>query len=147
MSFLADRYQQLSDDLAQYDLFKDFVISDYDVFKSLIFAKITLHDDEYSLYQKLFHLMYKELVKPDLYVYLYQNTERLLENIKKRGREYEQNIEADYLANINRSYLSFIKSQPGLKVKIIDISELDFVKNREDYLSLLQEIAGSSSKG
>ncbi|WP_029037918.1 2-amino-4-hydroxy-6-hydroxymethyldihydropteridine diphosphokinase [Salinimicrobium xinjiangense] len=143
MSFLADRYQQLSDDLAQYDLFKDFVISDYDVFKSLIFAKITLHDDEYSLYQKLFHLMYKELVKPDLYVYMYQNTERLLENIKKRGRDYEQNIQADYLANINRSYLSFIKSQPGLNVKIIDISELDFVNNREDYLQLLREIVGS----
>ncbi|MGB7785145.1 MAG: 2-amino-4-hydroxy-6-hydroxymethyldihydropteridine diphosphokinase [Salinimicrobium sp.] len=140
MSFLADRYQQLSDDLAQYDLFKDFVISDYDVFKSLIFAKITLHEDEYLLYQKLFHLMYKELVKPDLYVYLYQNTERLLENIKKRGRDYEQNIQQDYLANINKSYLSFIKSQPGLNVKIIDISELDFVNNREDYLQLLEEI-------
>ncbi|MGB7841632.1 MAG: 2-amino-4-hydroxy-6-hydroxymethyldihydropteridine diphosphokinase [Salinimicrobium sp.] len=140
MSFLADRYQQLSDDLAQYDLFKDFVISDYDVFKSLIFAKITLHEDEYALYQKLFHLMYKELVKPDLYVYLYQNTERLLENIKKRGREYEQNIQQDYLANINKSYLSFIKSQPGLNVKIIDISEMDFVSNREDYLQLLEEI-------
>ncbi|MFD0976575.1 2-amino-4-hydroxy-6-hydroxymethyldihydropteridine diphosphokinase [Salinimicrobium gaetbulicola] len=141
MSFLADRYQQLSDDLAQYDLFKDFVISDYDVFKSLIFAKITLHEDEYQLYQKLFHLMYKELVKPDLYVYLYQNTERLLENIRKRGRDYEQNIQHDYLANINKSYLSFIKSQPGLNVKIIDISELDFVSNREDYLKLLQEIS------
>ena len=140
MSFLADRYQQLSDDLAQYDLFKDFVISDYDVFKSLIFAKITLHEDEYLLYQKLFHLMYKELVKPDLYVYLYQNTERLLENIRKRGRDYEQNIQQDYLANINKSYLSFIKSQPGLNVKIIDISELDFVNNREDYLQLLEEI-------
>lgn len=140
MSFLADRYQQLIDDLAQYDLFKDFVISDYDVFKSLIFAKITLHEDEYLLYQKLFHLMYKELVKPDLYVYLYQNTDRLLENIKKRGRDYEQNIQQDYLANINKSYLSFIKSQPGLNVKIIDISELDFVSNREDYLRLLEEI-------
>ncbi|GAB2765479.1 2-amino-4-hydroxy-6-hydroxymethyldihydropteridine diphosphokinase [Salinimicrobium soli] len=141
MSFLADRYQQLADDLAQYDLFKDFVISDYDVFKSLIFAKITLQEDEYNLYQKLFNLMYKELVKPDLYVYLYQNTERLLENIKKRGREYEQNIQQDYLANINRSYLSFIKSKPGLNVKIIDISELDFVNNREDYLQLLKEIS------
>ena len=141
MSFLADRYQQLIDDLAQYDLFKDFVISDYDVFKSLIFAKITLHEDEYLLYQKLFHLMYKELVKPDLYVYLYQNTDRLLENIKKRGRDYEQNIQQDYLANINKSYLSFIKSQPGLNVKIIDISELDFVNNREDYLRLLEEIS------
>lgn len=141
MSFLADRYQQLIDDLAQYDLFKDFVISDYDVFKSLIFAKITLQEDEYLLYQKLFHLMYKELVKPDLYVYLYQNTDRLLENIKKRGRDYEQNIQQDYLANINKSYLTFIKSQPGLNVKIIDISELDFVSNREDYLQLLEQIS------
>ena len=139
MSFLADRYQQLSDDIAQYDLFTDFVISDYDVFKSLIFAKITLQEDEYSLYHKLFSIMYKELVKPDLYIYLYQNTERLLENIKKRGRDYEQNIQQEYLANINQSYLSFIKSQPSLNVKIIDISELDFVNDRGDYLKLLRE--------
>ncbi|MGY5850072.1 2-amino-4-hydroxy-6-hydroxymethyldihydropteridine diphosphokinase [Salegentibacter sp. F14] len=140
MSFLADRYQQLADDLAQYDLFKDFVISDYDVFKSLIFAKITLPEDEYSLYHKLFHLMYKELVKPDLYIYLYQNTDRLLENIKTRGRDYEQNIQADYLVEINKSYLSFIKSQTKLKVQIIDISEKDFVNNRKDYLDLLSKI-------
>ncbi|WP_373057174.1 2-amino-4-hydroxy-6-hydroxymethyldihydropteridine diphosphokinase [Zunongwangia sp. H14] len=140
MSFLADRYQQLSDDLAQYDLFKDFVISDYDVFKSLIFAKITLQEDEYLLYHKLFHLMYKELVKPELYIYLYQNTARLLENIKKRGRDYEQNIQAEYLMEINQSYLSFIKSQTGMKVQIIDISDKDFVNNRKDYLVLLKEI-------
>ncbi len=140
MSFLADRYQQLSDDLAQYDLFSDFIISDYDVFKSLIFAKITLQEDEYALYHKLFHLMYKELVKPDLYIYLYQNTDRLLENIKNRGREYEQNIQADYLMQINQSYLSFIKAQTKLKVQVIDISEKDFVNNRKDYLSLLEEI-------
>ncbi len=140
MSFLADRYQQLSDDLAQYDLFKEFVISDYDVFKSLIFARITLHEDEYALYHKLFHLMYKELVKPELYIYLYQNTERLLENIKKRGRDYEQNIQPDYLVEINKSYLNFIKSQTNMKVKIIDISGLDFVANRGDYLKLLGEI-------
>jgi len=140
MSFLADRYQQLSDDLAQYDLFKDFVISDYDVFKSLIFAKITLHEDEYSLYHKLFHLMYKELVKPKLYIYLYQNTDRLLENIKKRGRDYEQNIQPEYLIDINNSYLNFIKSQSNMKVQIIDISGLDFVSSRKDYLWLLSEI-------
>jgi deoxyadenosine/deoxycytidine kinase len=140
MSFLADRYQQLSDDLAQYDLFKDFVISDYDVFKSLIFAKITLHEDEYSLYHKLFHLMYKELVKPELYIYLYQNTDRLLENIKKRGRDYEQNIQPEYLIDINNSYLNFIKSQSNMKVQIIDISGLDFVSSRKDYLWLLSEI-------
>ena len=146
MSFLADRYQQLSDDLAQYDLFKDFVISDYDVFKSLIFAKVTLQEEEYKLYHKLFTLMYKELVKPDLYVYLYQNTERLLENIKKRGREYEQNIQPEYLAEINKSYLSFIKPQPALNVKILDISELDFVKDRRDYLKLLRQVLEGPNK-
>ncbi|MCP9198603.1 2-amino-4-hydroxy-6-hydroxymethyldihydropteridine diphosphokinase [Gramella sp. GC03-9] len=140
MSFLADRYQQLADDLAQYDLFKEFVISDYDVFKSLIFARITLHEDEYALYHKLFHLMYKELVKPELYIYLYQNTERLLENIRKRGRDYEQNIQPEYLVEINRSYLNFIKSQSNMKVKVIDISGLDFVDRRGDYLKLLDEI-------
>ena len=140
MSFLADRYQQLSDDLAQYDLFTDFVVSDYDVFKSLIFAKITLQEDEYALYDKLFRIMYKELIKPDLYIYLYQNTERLLENIKSRGRDYEQNIQPEYLMEINKSYLAFIKSQANIKVKIIDISELDFVNNRKDYLHILEKI-------
>lgn len=146
MSFLADRYQQLADDLAQYDLFKDFVISDYDVFKSLIFAKITLHEDEYLLYHKLFHLMYKELVKPELYIYLYQNTERLLENIRNRGRDYEQNIQPEYLVEINKSYLSFIKSQTNMKVQVIDISGLDFVNNRRDYLALLEQIDAAAAK-
>ncbi|TGV02412.1 2-amino-4-hydroxy-6-hydroxymethyldihydropteridine diphosphokinase [Flavivirga rizhaonensis] len=137
MSFLADRYQQISDDLSQLDLFKDFIVSDYDVFKSLIFSKITLQEDEFKLYRKLFYLMYKEIAKPDLYVYLYQNTERLQENIKKRGRDYEQNIENDYLEKINAGYLEFLKSQPDFNVKIIDISDKDFVENRLDYLWLL----------
>ena len=74
MSFLADRYQQISDDLAQFDLFKDFIVADYHIFKSLIFSKVTLTDDEYRLYRKLFEIIYREMPKPDLYIYLYQNT-------------------------------------------------------------------------
>ncbi|MBF4508515.1 2-amino-4-hydroxy-6-hydroxymethyldihydropteridine diphosphokinase [Flavobacterium sp. JLP] len=140
MSFLADRYQQLSDDLAQFDLFKDFVVADYHIFKSLIFAKITLAEDEYRLYRNLFDIIYKEMPKPDLYVYLYQNSGRLLQNIKKRGRSYEQNIEADYLDKINNGYLDYIKSQTDLNVLIIDVSEKDFVKKHEDYLFILNEI-------
>ena len=89
MSFLADRYQQISDDLAQFDLFKDFVVADYHIFKSLIFAKVTLAEDEFRLYKTMFDIIYKEMPKPDLYIYLYQNTERLLQNIKLRGRSYE----------------------------------------------------------
>ena len=140
MSFLADRYQQLSDDLAQFDLFKDFVVADYHIFKSLIFAKITLAEDEYRLYRNLFDIIYKEMPKPDLYIYLYQNTDRLLQNIKKRGRNYEQNIEAAYLDKINNGYLDYIKSQTNLNVLIIDVSDRDFVKRHEDYLFILNEI-------
>lgn len=140
MSFLADRYQQLADDLAQFDLFKDFIVADYHIFKSLIFAKITLAEDEYRLYRNLFDIIYKEMLKPDLYVYLYQNTERLLQNIKKRGRIYEQNIEATYLEKINNGYLEYIKSQTDLNVLIIDVSNRDFVKKHEDYLYILNEI-------
>lgn len=140
MSFLADRYQQLSDDLAQFDLFKDFIVADYHIFKSLIFAKITLAEDEYRLYRNLFDIIYKEMPKPDLYIYLYQNTERLLQNIKRRGRNYEQNISADYLDKINNGYLEYIKFETDLNVLIIDVSDRDFVKKHEDYLFVLDEI-------
>ena len=78
--------------------------------------------------------------KPDLYIYLYQNTERLLANIKKRGRDYEQKIPADYLDKINSGYLDYIKTQTDLNVLIIDVSDRDFVKNQEDYLYVLEEI-------
>ncbi len=140
MSFLADRYQQISDDLSQLDLFKDFIVSDYDIFKSLIFAKVTLQQDEFKLYRKLFDIMYSEIPKPDLYVYLYQNTDRLLRNIKKRGRDYEQKIPSEYLDKINNGYLEFIRTHTDLNVKIIDVSELDFVANANDYQKIISEI-------
>ena len=140
MSFLADRFQQISDDLAQLDMFKDFVVADYHVFKSLIFAKVTLSDDEFRLYRTFFEIIYKDMPRPDLYIYLYQNTERLLANIKSRGRSYEQNIAPEYLEKINKGYLEYIKSYPELNVLIIDVSDKDFVKNQEDYVFILNEI-------
>ena len=140
MSFLADRYQQISDDLAQFDLFKDFIIADYHIFKSLIFAKVTLAEDEFRLYKTLFDIIYKEMPKPDLYVYLYQNTERLLQNIKRRGRSYEQEIPAAYLDKINTGYLDYIKTQNDVNVLIIDVSDLDFLKNQSDYIFILNKI-------
>ena len=73
-------------------------------------------------------------------MYLYQNTERLQKNIKKRGRDYEQDIEDKYLDKINSGYLDFLKSHPEFNVKIIDISNRDFVENREDYLWVLEQI-------
>ncbi len=140
MSFLADRYQQLTDDLAQFDLFKNLIVSDYYIFKSLIFAQVTLQKEEYLLYRKMFDLMYKEITKPDLYVYLYQNTDRLLKNIQKRGRAYEQNISHEYLGKIHNGYSNFIKTQQDLNTLIIDVSELDFVNNATDYQFIIDKI-------
>ncbi len=140
MSFLADRYHQLTDGLSQFDLFKNFIVSDYYIFKSLIFAQVTLPKEEYGLYRKMFDIMYKEISKPDVYVFLYQNTDRLIENIKRRGREYEQNIQADYLDKIHKGYISFIKSKEELNTLIVDVSELDFVNNEDDYRKILKQI-------
>ena len=140
MSFLADRYSQLSDDLAQFDLFKNFIVSDYYIFKSLIFAQVTLAKEEYVLYRRMFDIMYKEISKPNLYVYLYQNTERLLDNIKKRGRDYEQNIAPDYLEKIHQGYSGFIKTEQHLNTLIIDVSQLDFVHKTEDYNHIIKKI-------
>lgn len=147
MSFLADRYQQISDDLAQFDLFREFIVADYHIFKSLIFAKVTLTDDEYRLYRKLFDIIYREIPKPDLYVYLYQNTEKLLANIKRRGRSYEQDITPEYLEKINRGYLDFVKSQTNLNILVIDVSDRDFVANQEDYIYILGQIEQKLKSG
>ena len=140
MSFLADRHQQLSDDLAQFDLFKNFIVSDYYIFKSLIFAQVTLQKEEYILYRKMFDIMYKEITKPDLYIYLYQNTEQLLQNIKKRGRDYEQNIEPSYLNKIHLGYRNFIDTEQNLNSVIIDVSGRDFVSNPDDYKCIIKKI-------
>ncbi|MFO7674004.1 MAG: 2-amino-4-hydroxy-6-hydroxymethyldihydropteridine diphosphokinase [Lutibacter sp.] len=137
MSFLADRYSQLSDDLAQFDLFKNFIVSDYYIFKSLIFAQVTLQKDEFYLYRKMFDIMYKEISKPDLYIYLYQDTPQLIKNIKKRGRDYEQNIAPEYLDKIHQGYSSFIKTEENLKTLIIDVSQKDFLNNPDEYKEII----------
>ncbi|MBT8317362.1 MAG: 2-amino-4-hydroxy-6-hydroxymethyldihydropteridine diphosphokinase [Lutibacter sp.] len=140
MSFLADRYQQLSDDLAQFDLFKNFIVSDYYIFKSLIFAQVTLQKDEYFLYRKMFDIMYNEISKPDLYIYLYQETPRLLENIKNRGRDYEQNIAPEYLDKIHKGYSTFIKTEKNLNTLIIDVTNKDFLHHEKDYKEIIELI-------
>lgn len=140
MSFLADRYSQISEDLGQLDLFKDFIIADYYIFKSLIFAQITLEKDEFRLYKNIFDIMYKEVTQPNLYIYLHQETDRLLENIKKRGRSYESEIPADYLNKINKSYADFIKTNKNQNTLVIDMTSLDIIEKQGDYIFILNQI-------
>lgn len=140
LSFLAERYQQLKAGLGKGDLFKSFTITDYFINKSLIFSRKTLQQDEFKLYQTLFDIINQSLVKPDLLVYLYANVERLQANIKKRGRDYEQNIQDQYLEKIQESYFDFIKQQDGMRILIIDTNNLDFVNNDADYQYLVSII-------
>jgi len=140
MSFMAERYSQLMNELQNRDLFKDFTVADYYFMKSLIFASVTLTDDEYNLYRKFFNIIYSRLPRPDLYVYLYKNSDNLKKNIRKRGREYEQSIDEKYLDSLNRSYLNFFKQQAEFPVVIIDTNKIDFVENPEDYQKLCKII-------
>lgn len=142
MSFLADRYTQLKKELIDPDIFAPFIVTDYYFMKSLIFAGNNLSGDEYSLYSQLFHIMYSSLPKPDLYIYLHQDPDNLLINIWNRGREYESAITADYLKKIQTGYFDFFRQEPSMRILVIDTREIDFVNNREDYVTLLEIIFG-----
>ena len=140
LTFLAERYQQLKDKLTNRDLFNPFTLSDYYIYKSEIFAKKTLPPDEFALYSRLFHIINSTLPKPDLLVYLYVEVPRLKKNITMRGRDYEQNIEHDYLDRIQSGYFDFIKQQQDLRILILDINQLDFVHNNTDYKKIVDLI-------
>lgn len=131
LSFMADRYKQLKDRLLSPGLFEPFHISDYYFMKSLIFAGITLHDDEYKLYRQLFDIIYQTLPKPDLYVYLHLPVEKLLSNIAKRNRDYEKNINIDYLHRLKNAYWEFFK-QCEFPVLVLNTKDVDFVKSNVD---------------
>jgi deoxyguanosine kinase len=140
LSFLAERYHQLKQELISGDLFKNFLISDYYFTKSLIFAKSTLADDEYHLFRNLFNIILTTLPKPDLYVFLHLNPENALRNIKKRGRDYEQSIDIDYLEKIRKNYFEYFKQESNLKFLIIDTNGIDFVNNKADFEILIDII-------
>jgi len=133
LSFLADRYQQLKKHFTKPDLFTDFTISDYFIFKSLIFASKNLESLEYGLYAKLFNIVASVVPKPDLVIYLYLSLDNLKKNIRKRGRAYEQNIQFDYLEKIQTGYLDFLRQQNDLRVLLIDTNDFDFVERVSDY--------------
>lgn len=140
MSFLASRFHQLKDQLSSHDLFRSFTISDYFINKSLIFARKTLQNDEFTLYSKFFNIINSSLPKPDLLVYLYLHVDRLKSNILKRGRSYEKNIKKSYLEKIQSGYFDYIKQQQNMRILIIDINKIDFVEKEEDYNKILSII-------
>lgn len=140
LSFLADRYLQLKEEVGSLDMFSPFTVADYFFMKSLVFASSTLDGDEYKLYRQIFYIIYNTLPKPDLFVYLHVNPDNLLRNIANRGREYESLITKEYLENIQESYFSYFKQNPENRYLIINIDDIDFVNNQSDYKKILGAI-------
>ncbi|MGF1565563.1 MAG: deoxynucleoside kinase [Flavobacteriales bacterium] len=133
LSFLAERFSQLKEELTSRNLFQSVVMSDYFINKSFIFARANLGKDEFDLFMQLFKIVEANLPKPELLVYLYLPEDQLLANIKKRGRSYEQDIQVSYLRNIEKSYFTFMKQHKKMRTVIIDTSAIDFVNNPDDF--------------
>ncbi|MDX2431218.1 MAG: deoxynucleoside kinase [Bacteroides sp.] len=146
LSFLSERYQQIKTELGHPDLFGQGIVSDYYLAKSFIFSKYNLKDDEMVLFEKLFSIINLQAPQPDLYVYLHLPVEKLIENIRMRGREYEQKISPDYLKELQDGYFGFFKSQTEMKILVVDTSKVDFVNNNSDYLLIKKIIFESTFK-
>jgi deoxyguanosine kinase len=140
LSFLASRYKQLQEELVPQDLFRAFTVTDYYFMKSLVFAASTLKGDEYNLYRQIFYIIYGSLPRPDMFVYLHLSPDRLLQNIERRGRNYEKSITRDYLQKIQDSYFTFFKQNPDNKYLVIDIENIDFVANENHYRKVVDTI-------
>ena len=144
--FMAERYRQLGD-LREQDLFSKGIVSDYFFVKSKLFAENNLSDDELLLFNRLSDIALKNLPKPDLIIYLHSDVKRLQENIKKRGRSYEQNISNDYLSDIQNKYFDFFKKHIEFPVLIVDVSEVDFVNQKDIFERLVALTAKSHQMG
>jgi len=138
--FMAERFNQLSGEKISADLFSDFTISDYSFFKSKLFAQNNLGQDELNLFNRLYKIMFSTIKKPDLLIYLHADIARLQENIKNRGREYEQNINNEYLKQIEKKYFDYLKKQNDFPVLMLDISKVNFMEDDRIYNQIIYEI-------
>jgi deoxyadenosine/deoxycytidine kinase len=147
MSFLADRFQQLKNEINMQDLFQSFTVADYFIDKSLIFARKTLQNDEFVLYSKLFEIIISSLPKPDLIIFLYATTDQLKRNILSRGRPYEKNIENSYLEKIQAGYFDYFRINVKSAILVVDTHEMDFVLNKNDYYKITSLLENVYKKG
>ncbi len=137
--FLLSRYRQ-QQDLFQADLFHNALVTDYIFDKDKIFAYLNLQDDELRLYETLVSSIEKNIPTPDLVVYLQSSVERLMSNIRARGRKYEENISEEYIKDLNEAYNYFFFRYKNAPLLIVNSTEMDFVNNKVDFEELYKEI-------
>jgi deoxyadenosine/deoxycytidine kinase len=146
LTFLASRFRQ-QQSLLKRDLFQQVVVSDYSFDKDRIFAHLTLDGDERQLYETLFSIMQPNVPVPDLVVYLQSTPQRLLEQIRQRGRSYELDMEADYIVALHEAYNYFFYRYTKSPLLIVNAARIDFVKNPDDLAELIRQIASITYPG
>lgn len=137
LAFLASRFKQ-QQKMTSRDLFHDFIISDYIFEKDRIFARLNLENEELALYDTIYNIMTGISAKPDLIIYLQNSVDRLMDNIHKRGRNYEKHITRDYLQNLSDAYNHFFYHYNKVPLMIINTTEIDFVEN-PSHLAYIEE--------
>ena len=135
--FLAERYELLK--LNSEDMFFSGTVSDFIFDKSKLFAVNTLKDYELNIFNKIFSLMKKSVKNPEILIYLHSDLSSLQNKITKRGREYENNIQSEYLKKLNDTYLDYISKRTEFPVILIDVTNLDF-KNNSKHFELIKNI-------
>jgi len=137
--FLLSRFQQLQE-LRQQDVFHPHTISDYIFAKDKIFAYLNLEDRELQLYERVYATMEKDALQPDLVIYLQSSVERLVQNIRRRGRSYEKHITEEYIQALNEAYNHFFFHFHDCPLLVVNTTKLDFVRREEDLLTLKNQI-------
>lgn len=147
MFFMAERYEQIRDELSDREIFNQPVVIDYLFEKSLLYSKVNLNETEYALYQKIFNILNPKLPKTDLIIYLHSHTDRLVENIMKRGREFEKTVRKEYLLQIQEMYFEYFKQHSELKILILEASDADFIKYEAHYEQIKQLLESDLNQG
>ena len=129
--FLLQRYQQ-QQELRQVDMFHNLLISDYMFIKDRLFASLNLDEKEMSLYDSIANMLERNIINPDLIIYLQADTNTLMKNIAKRGRDFEANISYDYINALNEIYTEYFFRYNETPLVIINTNHIDFVNNSAD---------------
>ncbi len=131
--FMTERHKQMSSILSMRNMFDEFILGDYFFLKTLLFARKNLNEEEFRLFTKIFHVLDANFVQPDLVVYFHRDVDILRKNIDKRGRSYESNISKEYLKQIQDSYFEYFRNVLSYPVLILDLKDIDFVKNKNHF--------------
>jgi deoxyguanosine kinase len=131
--FMTERHKQLQEAFANTDMFTPLSISDYFFIKTRLFAKNNLKDEEFRLFYRLFEVLNATFPKPELLVYLHRSVDNLLANIKKRGRDYESDITAEYLLEIQNVYFEFFRTEKNMPIVVVDVENINFLDDETAY--------------